>query len=143
MARTLHSEKIARNHRVIGNAMPGINANFKWGTFHNLQFTMEVKEEQEVWLQCLCDANWMIFDMYKTDFLITSKLEGNKKVGEYVPAFIPERRENKFTYADNNNWCYILQPGNYFFKITWFLPSAKKYLVRAVGNNLDLKFLDD
>ena len=128
---------------MIGTAVPGINANFNRKTSYNLQFTMEVKEEQEVWLQCLCKAHWMIFDMYKTDFLVTSKLEGDKKVGEYVPAFIPERKENKYGYADNDNWCYILQPGTYFFKVTWFLPAARKYLVRAVGNDLDLKFLDD
>ena len=152
------------DQRVIGKLTPGINAihwkphmqmsEYRRGVKkYNFQITLEVNEEQDVWIQMLQEASdpkelsFVTCTLFNADSLPSKRLDFDRKhqlsiVPQFMPQFSPQRDFDEYYVYNHNGFCYHLKPGKYLIFAAYTVPSERHYVIRVVGKELSLKVLE-
>ena len=149
------------DQRVIGKLTPGENAilfkpHLKMSEIQrqNLQITLEVDQEQDVWIQTLQETNnpkeqsYITLTLFDCNSLPSNRVDFGKKydsmsiVSPFMPLNTHEMKFGECHQYDHNGFCYRLQPGSYLIFAVYIVPSERHYMIRVVGKGLSLKMLE-
>ena len=87
----------------------------------------------------------VIVNLYRRDEKPTKRVPVwfvDPKIREqYVRPLFPNRGENCWTPYVQNGYCYQLQPGHYICSVNFAVPEKRKYMIRALGEDLKLELL--
>ena len=145
------SNDLKLDTRAIGTLMPGRNAGdiVERRLRYNLQFTLKVAEDQDVWFQTLQESkslkeeSYVMLQLYRCDTPHETKRNLRRdKLGTYVNSLFPKNRQKSAVQYSHNGWVYELEAGNYFIALVYYVPDKRKYMFRAIGNDLELNPLN-
>ena len=121
----------------------------------NLQITLEVNEEQDVWIQMLQETH----DPKELSFITLTVCQPysfpSKRMNfsvipdgfltiipPFMPLVSPQKDFDEYHQYDHNGFCFRLKPGKYLIFAAYTVPSERHYMIRVVGNELSLKMLE-
>ena len=134
--------------RAIGTLIPGANAGSRC-LEHNLQFTLVVPEDQDIWIQMLQNTNTskektsVMLNVYSREEVPEKRLDLRYEDStlEYIKPLFPKNGENCRVPYNHNGWCYHLAAGTYFISAAYNVPDQRKYMFRVIGKGLTLSLI--
>ena len=157
--------EIDRNNeqRVIGKLTPGINAalvnpNLRASQYkravekENLQLTLYVEKDQDVWIQMLHETknpkerSYVTLTIFKSQSSPTERMnfEFYKRSTRSIvsPRISPRKEFDEYHLYEHNGFCYRLTAGKYLMFAGYIVPNQRHYMIRVVGKGLTLKMLE-
>ena len=134
--------------RAIGTLIPGQNAGSSI-LEHNLQFTLVVPEDQDIWIQMLQNTttlkehSFVMLNLYTREEVPEKRLDLRyvDPTLEYIKPLFPKNGKNCQTWYHHNGWCYQLAAGTYFISAAYNVPDKRKYMFRVIGEGVSLNLL--
>ena len=150
------------DQRIIGKLTPGVNAilftpKMKVSELKrqirekNLQITLEVTKEQDVWIQTLQEAknpkesSLITFTLFKAKWMPSKHIDidkNHRSMRIISPLMSPPIEFDDFHRYEHNGGCYRLTPGKYLMFAAYTVSDARHYIVRVVGKGLSLEMLE-
>ena len=134
--------------RAIGTLVPGQNAGSSI-LEHNLQFTLVVPEDQDIWIQMLQNTttlkehSYVMLNLYNREEVPEKRLDLRyvDPTLEYIKPLFPKNGKNCQIPYLHNGWCYQLAAGTYFISASYNVPDERKYMFRVIGEGVSLNLL--
>ena len=135
--------------RAIGTLLLGKNAGDKVFD-HNLQFTLAISKDQDIWIQMLQDTktlkernSFVMLNLYNREEVPENRLNLRfvDPTLKYIEPLFPKHGKNCQVPYLHNGWCYQLTAGTYFIHATYNVPDERKYTFRVIGEGVTLKLL--
>ena len=117
----------------------------------NLQFTLTVEHDQDVWIQPLQNQSnpkerniLTVTTLYDAATMPTKRknMQYGHRDLQYVKPMLAVKPGLCFMPYGQTGFCYRLKAGNYFVLQGFMVPTQRKYMIRVIGNGVTLNLLE-